>query len=138
MSDDFNPMPAKTLDALPFWDGCAQGRLLIQRCAACARFQHYPRSLCTRCTGTDLSFEEVSGHGTVVTFTVCDRPLGARFVGRTPYVVALVDLAEGPRLMTNIVGCAATDVTIGMQVRVGFEDLGQGTWLPVFEPAASS
>jgi uncharacterized OB-fold protein len=131
---DPHPLPLRTLDAAPFWAGCRDRELLVQRCADCATFQFYPRAVCASCGSDRVQFLPVSGRGAVFAFTVCHRPLAPRFTGRTPYVVALVDLDEGPRMMTNIVGCPDTDVHIGMAVQVRFEQLNDDVSLPVFAP----
>jgi uncharacterized OB-fold protein len=133
-SIDQHPLPLRTHDAEPFWAGCRNRELLVQRCAECATCQFYPRAVCASCGSDQLQFQPVSGRGEVFAFTVCHRPLAPRFAGRTPYVVALVDLDEGPRMMTNIVGCPVSDVQIGMTVQVSFEQLNEDVSLPVFAP----
>jgi hypothetical protein len=135
--ETLQPLPLMTFDAAPYWQGCREGRLLLQRCSDCSSRQFYPRALCVGCGGVRLEFVEVSGRGVVHAFTICHRPLSARFVG-APYVVALVDLEEGPRMMTNIVGCPESEVRIGMDVQVSFQHLGEDVAIPVFEPAGSS
>jgi hypothetical protein len=135
--DSLQPLPLMTFDAVPYWQGCREGRLLLQRCSDCSSRQFYPRALCVCCGGVRLEFVEVSGRGVVHAFTICHRPLSARFAG-APYVVALVDLEEGPRMMTNIVGCPESEVRIGMDVQVSFQHLGEDVVIPVFEPAVSS
>jgi uncharacterized protein len=131
---DALPLPVQLLDAQEYWAGCRDGRLLVQHCSGCDGWQFYPRVICAACGSVRLTFTEVSGRAVVHSFTVCHRSLGARFAARTPYVVALVDMAEGPRMMTNIVGCEPGEVTIGMPVRVGFETVTEDVVLPVFEP----
>jgi uncharacterized OB-fold protein len=129
------PLPLRTLDAQPYWDGCLRGELLIQRCTRCGAHQFYPRAMCVTCTGP-VEFVPVSGRGVVHSLTVCHRPLTTRF-GTEPYVVALVDLAEGPRMMTNIVGCPPESVHIGMNVAVSFQRLTDDVAIPVFEPVTA-
>jgi uncharacterized OB-fold protein len=119
----------------PFWDAAKDGRLVMQRCAACGHHQHYPRALCTSCASTDLAFVEVSGKGAVYSSTVVHR--AAHPALEPPYVVALVRLVEGPVLLTNIVGCHTSDVGCDMRVQVVWEDLGDGRRLPLFEPDES-
>jgi uncharacterized protein len=139
-NDDANaqePLPLRTLDAMPFWQGCQDGELLIQLCAACGRHQFYPRNLCATCGSREVAFVRASGRGTVFSFTVCHRPLAPRFAARTPYVVALVDLAEGPRMMTNIIDCPESELRIGMAVEVTFGPLGDDVTVPLFAPAGA-
>lgn len=131
---DVAPVPLRTLDAQPYWTGCERGELLIQYCSRCGLHQFYPRDACTGCGGA-VQFTPAAGDAIVHSFTVCHRPLTPRFAAN-PYVVALVDLAEGPRMMTNIVGCAPADVWIGMPVRVLFQRLADEVCLPVFAPVS--
>lgn len=117
--------PRRSLDTAEFWDGCAQGRLLVPRCNACAELIWYPRRFCPFCASTSVTYEEMSGRGTVYSFTVSRRGRGP-FRGRAPYVVAYVELDEGPRILTNIVGVGADAVQIGLPVRVVFEPADDG------------
>ncbi|MDD9960664.1 MAG: Zn-ribbon domain-containing OB-fold protein [Gammaproteobacteria bacterium] len=136
MSVDAKPLPPINPGTQPFWDACAQGRLLLQRCGDCGHLQFYPRLLCTACGSRTLDWAEVSGRGRVKTFTIIRRAVSAAFEPDAPYVVALVELEEGPTLMSNIVGCDPADVAIGQPVRVTFEMRAQGIAVPQFEPAA--
>ncbi|MGO4385113.1 Zn-ribbon domain-containing OB-fold protein [Specibacter sp. RAF43] len=101
-----------------YWDAAAKGVLLLQRCGDCANLQHYPRSLCTNCWSEDLAWQAASGLGRVWTFTVVGIPGHAAWGSDVPYVLALVELDEGPRLMTNIVGCDPADVACGQRMRL--------------------
>lgn len=124
------PQPVPDPDSAPFWEAAAEGRLVVQRCAACGHAQLYGRAACTACHGVDVRWEDASGAGTVYTFTVVRQHFTRPFRDMGPYVVALVDLAEGARLMTNLVAVEPGDVRVGMAVRVRFEE-----GLPMFEPA---
>lgn len=126
------PLPETDTGAKPFWDGAAQQKLLIQRCNDCKHYQHYAREFCTKCGGRNLSMVEASGLGVVWSFTVIHR--GPYDDIPSPYVVALVTLDEGPRLLTNIVNCDPANVRCDMPVRVVFQPLRDGIVLPVFEP----
>jgi uncharacterized OB-fold protein len=121
-----------TADTQFFWDGVRDRHLLIQRCASCRRLRHPPRPMCPTCGALELDTVEASGRGTVYSFVIPHHPPLPWFP--EPYVVALVDLAEGTRLVTNIVGAAPDAVTIGMPVRVRFEEFDDGVVLPLFEP----
>jgi uncharacterized OB-fold protein len=116
-----------------FWRAGADGVLRILRCQACGWRVHPPRPVCPRCQGRELRFEEVSGRGTVYSWTVNRYQWAERMA--PPYVLAEVELAEqeGLRLLTNIVGCEPDAVRIGMPVRVLFEHAGDA-WVPVFAP----
>lgn len=128
------PLPPINPASQPFWDACAQGRLLLQRCGDCGHLQLYPRLLCAACGSRTLGWVEASGRGTVKTFTIIRRAVSAAFEPDAPYVVALVELEEGPTLMSNIIGCDPASVAIGQPVRVTFEKRAEGVAVPQFEP----
>jgi len=117
-----------------FWAAAAEGRLLIQHCPACGHRQFYPRAWCTAC-GAEPAWEEVSGRGTVHTFTVIRQQGAKPFRDEIPYVVAIVELEEGPRMMANITGCPVEDVSIGMAVRAYVVEAEPGVGVPFWEPA---
>ena len=118
----------------PFWEATKQGRLVIQRCADCAYYNHPPKAACDRCQSTSLDFSEVSGRGTVWTFTVMHQKSVAGFEEAVPYLTALVELDEQPLLLltTNLPGLAPEDVRIGARVTVTYEALSDGNMLPQF------
>ncbi|WP_307805903.1 Zn-ribbon domain-containing OB-fold protein [Streptomyces chrestomyceticus] len=115
-----------------YWDAAAQGRLLLRRCRAdgCGAAHHYPREFCPRCWSEDVEWEEASGRATLYTWSVVHRNDLPPFGERVPYVAAVVDLAEGPRMMTEVVDCPEADLRIGMPLRVRFRTgagVGAGT-----------
>ncbi|QOV37665.1 OB-fold domain-containing protein [Streptomyces ferrugineus] len=113
-----------------YWDAAAEGRLLVRRCRACARAHHYPREFCPHCWSEDVDWETASGLATLYTWSVVHRNDLPPFGTRTPYVAAVVDLAEGPRMMTEVVGCAdAALLRAGAELEVAFRD-----GVPVFRP----
>lgn len=113
--------------AARFLDAASAGSLLLPRCASCGQCHFYPRSFCPHCWSEDLSWVEVSGTATLYSFTVIR--------GSEPHVLAVVELTEGPRMMTNIVDCPLDAIRIGMQLQVVFRSL-DGTVLPVFRPVS--
>ena len=117
----------------PYWTATTRGELLIQHCAVCDFFDFYPRPFCRKCAG-ELTWRKASGNGTIYSFTVVRQSRTAPFDQLVPYVVALVDLDEGPRMMTNIVDCAAADVNIGQRVTITFAGEVEGVALPFFRP----
>lgn len=131
------PLPPVSAAGQAYWDATRELRLVIQWCRACERPIHYPRDACPRCLGDDLVHRDASGAGTVHALSVMPKPSGAAMAGREPYVVALVDLDEGVRMMTGIVGAGALDVRIGDRVRVVWEPLADGRHLPLFAPDPS-
>ncbi len=138
-TDQFPPRPVPVPDAetAPYWQAAREHRLLLQRCAACSRHVFYPRSVCPHCHSGPLEWVEAGGGGVVHSFTVARRPAGPAFAGHTPYVVVLVDLDEGPRMLSNLLVDNVDAVRVGQRVTIAFEDLADVT-LPVFTPAADA
>ena len=129
------PLPLPDNVSGPYWQAAAEGRLLIQQCPACGNRQWYPRALCTAC-GADTEWLECTGRGVVHTFTVV-RQMGMRaFREDVPYVVAMIDLEEGPRLMGGITDCDPDDVVIGLPVEVHFVAAAEDIGIPYWRPAA--
>ena len=138
--DVSKPLPAVTTEAKPFWDSAAQQKLIIQRCHDCNAWVWTPRPSCNECGSEKVEWTSMSGKGEVYSFTVIRQVVGRAaskaFEPDIPYVIAWVDLAEGPRLITNIIGCPVEDVKLGMKVTVQFEKASEKVWLPKFRPAA--
>lgn len=134
--NDTLPAPIVNADSAPYWEGARNSKLLLQRCGDCGTLRFFPRYLCTECGSEKTDWAEMSGQGTVHSFTIVHRAAFPEFQAQTPYVVALIDLEEGPRMMTNIVGDDARDVRIGDAVTVVFEDRGkEGAKVPQFRRA---
>lgn len=129
------PLPEVSPWSAPHWEAAKQGRLLIQRCANCARHVFYPRLYCPHCGADQLDWVEASGRGTVYTFTVVEHNPPSAFKEDLPFVIAIVRLAEGVQMMTNIVGCDPAAVHCEMPVEVTFERLSDDFTLPKFKPA---
>jgi len=127
------PAPSPNFDTQEFWDATAQGKFLLKRCDSCGVIIWYPRFLCPDCHITETSWFEASGKGTIYTFTIVRRGQGA-YRDAAPFVVAYVELEEGPRILTNIVECDPESVAIGQAVEVVFQDAGDGTALYRFRP----
>ena len=135
MSDVNPPMPVPTPTSQPFWDGLAQGKVMLQRCADCQQWVFYPRSHCSACLSDQLQWQEVSGHGEIYSFTIARRPTAPQFAGMEPQYIAVVELDEGVRLNSVVVNVQAEQLAVGMRVRPVFvSDLGEQTLL-YFEPA---
>ena len=128
------PLPQPSPLSRPFWDGARSRELWVQRCRSCGSHIFYPRYLCPRCSSSEIEWVRASGRGTVFTYTVARRPTHPAFADRVPYVIAVVELAEGPKLTTNIVDVDPDDVAIGLAVEASFEDVGDVT-LVNFRPA---
>jgi uncharacterized OB-fold protein len=135
MSELPAPAPTVSPEAKAYWDATAEGRLLLQRCSDCEAVVWYPRGLCPACGGTRLEWFEASGRGTVYSFTVIRRGAAGPYAGTEPYVLAYVELEEGPRVLTNVVDCDPGSVSIGDAVSAVFHDTGEGSALVRFRPA---
>ncbi len=127
------PLPVLDADSRPFWEGAKAHKLVLQQCGGCGKFVFYPRVLCPHCHSDHLEWKDVSGEGTIHTFTVARRPAGPTFKEDLPYVVALIDLKEGPRMMSNIVTDDVDAVKIGQSVKVVFDDVTDEVTLPKFQ-----
>ena len=114
-----------------FWAATAEGRLLLPRCTECEAVIWYPKGVCTECSSTDLEWIEASGRGVIYTYSTTWRALG-EYAQAVPYVVAYVELEEGPRVLTNIVGCEPSAISIGDPVLAVFENTGEGNALVRF------
>lgn len=130
------PYPSPQPDAVtqPFWDTCARRQLCFQECAGCGHRWLPPSVLCPRCWGGNTRWVPARGEGVVFSFAVYHRAYHPAFRSRLPYVVAVIELSEGPRLVSNVIGIAPAEIRVDMPVRLDFEDEG-GVMLPVFRPA---
>lgn len=129
------PAPKITTTNAAFWEATARGEFTLQRCPACDLVIWFPRRTCPQCRTEAIESFAASGRGTVYSFTVVRKGSGA-YRDAAPFVVAYVELAEGPRVLTNIVGCDPADVTVGMAVEVEWHDTGEGNAVYRFRPAA--
>src|SRR5262249_10511691 len=118
----------------PSWDGCKRHELMLPYCTACEAFFFYPRQFCPRCFSWAIEWRRCSGRGTIYTFAIQMRPQMPGFI--PPYVTAIIQLDEGPRLMSNLVGVEALpeNVHCDMPVEVVWEDATDEVTLPLFKP----
>ena len=128
------PLPRVDEESKGFWEACQRHELYVQRCRGCGAFRHYPRAVCPTCLSSDTDWVLSSGRGTVYTYTVTYQNLAPGFREELPYVMAYVELDEGVRLLSNIVGCAPDALRIGMPVEVVFEDATAEITLAKFRP----
>ncbi|MEP7273272.1 MAG: Zn-ribbon domain-containing OB-fold protein [Acidobacteriota bacterium] len=134
MNDNQRPLPKPDRDSEYYWAAARRHELVFQQCDECALFRFYPRLVCPSCMSTDYHWRESTGRGTVYSYTVIHRAPTPAFREQVPYVLALIDLEEGVRMMSNVVGCDVGEVSIGMPVRVTFEDVSDEISLPKFTP----
>jgi uncharacterized protein len=128
------PRPVPTPTSQPFWDALRDEHISMQRCRACNGWVHYPRTRCSHCLSDQLSWHDVAGTGTVYTFSVARQPTTAPFLDETPQVIAVVELDDGPRVTTTVVGIDADDVRVGQRVRAVFDHGDDGITLLRFSP----
>ncbi|HVX20573.1 MAG TPA: Zn-ribbon domain-containing OB-fold protein [Acidimicrobiales bacterium] len=129
------PLPVELPDAREFWSGLRRGELLLQFCPRCRRYQHYPRSACTRCLGP-ATWRPASGRGTVYSYSVVRQNRMPPFDQLVPYVLAVVELDEGPRLLGNVTGCDVERVAVGLPVAFYADAISDGVFLPFWRPSA--
>ncbi len=127
-------IPIATPETRTYWQGCREHKLRLQYCSSCARYQFYPRLVCTICTSSKLEWREASGVGEIGSFTIVRRAISDAYAAEVPYIVALVKLAEGPQMMSNIVDYEPKDAHIGMTVTVCFDDSDDAVTIPKFRP----
>jgi hypothetical protein len=138
MTDNTAPKPIRpniTDVNRPFWDGCSRGELLIQRCSSCAQLRYPATPVCPTCLSSESKWERVSGAGKVFSFAVFHRAYHPAWEGKVPYNVSLVELDEGPMMLSNVVGVDNATLKIGQPVQVAFEQIDPDLVIPVFKPA---
>ena len=133
MSEYNKPLPQPSRTSQPFWDAAKRHELMLQRCEACHKFIYYPRARCPHCFSDRLLWRKCSGKGKLYSFTVVHRP-STRLFADGPYVLAIVELEEGPRMTTNIVG-PPERLKVDMPVTVYFDDVTPECTLVKFKPA---
>jgi uncharacterized OB-fold protein len=129
-------LPQPDLETQPFWDAARDGKLLIKHCNACGEYHFYPRPFCPKCWSDHVEWFEASGRATLYTWSVVHRNDLPPFGERVPYVAAVVDLAEGPRMMTNVVDCEFDALEIGMALDAVFHPTSDEVTIVQFRPAS--
>jgi len=138
MAAEYNkplPRPLNPELTRPFWEAAKRHELVMPRCKTCDQLFFYPRSECPRCLGSDLEWVGVSGRGRLHSFTIVNQPANAAFRDDVPYVYAVVQLIEGPRMISNLVECDVESVSVDMPVEAVFDDVTPEWTLVKFKPA---
>lgn len=137
MQANQRPVPVPTPETRHFWEGCKAGKLLLQQCDACAHTYFPPRPFCPSCASRDVSIREAAGTAQLYSYVINHRPRPG--FGPHPHAIAVVTLAEGPRMMTNIIDCPQTPeaLQLDMDLEVVFEPLNDDIALPLFRPVRS-
>ena len=132
------PLPIPSQLSEPFWSACKNHELKIQRCRSCGVFRFPPAILCPECLSREVEWKKVSGKGKVFSFVVYRRLYHPAFEADLPYTVAVIELEEGARLLSNVVGIPPEQVTCDMHVEVVFEDVTPEMTLPKFRPCTDA
>jgi uncharacterized OB-fold protein len=128
------PVPVPDEISAPFFDGARDGKLMLQHCVSCGMWSFPVRERCPHCFAAALQWRQASGRGTLYTFTVMHQVMNPGFASAVPYNVAQVDLEEGVRMVSNIVGIPNDALRIGMKLQAVFEAVGDNGSLPKFRP----
>jgi uncharacterized OB-fold protein len=128
------PLPAPDADTAAFWQGIARGELLLQHCLDCGHVQYYQQAICRSCRGGRLEHRAASGRGTLYAFSVVHRAPGPAFRADVPYAVLLVELTEGPRMISSLIGAPHDAIEVGMRMELVCERVDEGAVLPRFRP----
>ena len=128
------PLPAVTEENKPFWDSCKQNVLKLQKCSSCVEFRYPASVICPKCSSMEFSWEAVSGRGSIFSFVTYRRLYHKAFASLLPYSVAVIELDEGPRMVSRLVGVTdQNSIRCASRVKVCFEHLGGDLVLPLFE-----
>jgi uncharacterized OB-fold protein len=131
----YKPLPLINEETRPYWDYCKQHELRMQKCLACGYIRFPLSPICPKCHSMQAEWTELSGRGTIYSFTVYRVAFHPAFKDDIPYVLAIVQLDEGPCMESNIIGCPVEEVSIGMKVEVSFDDVTINVTLPKFRPS---
>jgi uncharacterized OB-fold protein len=129
-------LPNADLETQEFWDGCKNHTFLLKHCNACSRDHYYPRPFCPFCWSDDVAWKQAAGRGTLYTYSVVPVNDLPPFNERVPYVAAIVELDEGPRVMTNVEGVPHDELRIGMPLVVDYKPISDDVTIPIFRPAS--
>jgi uncharacterized protein len=132
------PLPMITDLNRPYWEAANKGQLLVCTCGDCGRAELPPTQYCKECGSADHQWTKASGIGSIYTYTILHKAYHPALRDRTPYNVAIVELAEGPLIVSNVHGCRNEDLSVGLQVVADFTIENQGQVLPTFVPLRSS
>jgi uncharacterized OB-fold protein len=127
-------LPHPTAETEYYWQGCQAGELRIQHCVDCGKYQFYPRYICSNCTGDKVEWIKSQGKGELISYTVIRRAVSEAYAGEVPYVIGIIQLKEGPTMMSSLVDCDVESVFVGMSVEVVFEQWSEEISIPKFRP----
>lgn len=123
-------------EAEPYWNGCREHRLMLPRCRSCGEFHFYPRPFCPRCREEDIEWCQSEGIGEVYTFAVVEQPIEKAYAPLIPYVIAIIELTEGVRMISHVIDHDPKKVVCGLKVEIDFREISPALTIPVFRPRA--
>ncbi len=138
MASVSKPVPAITPEMAQFFEGARRGQLMVQKCDGCGELAFPAHEICSNCLSTRSSWVAVSGRGEIYSYNVMHQVYHPGFAAEVPYAVVVVKLAEGPKVVSNLVGVNPREIRIGMPVEVTFEKVSDEVMLPKFRPRASA
>ncbi len=138
MSEYKKPLPRPTIESRPYWDGLRQQKLLMPRCDDCKGYWFPPSALCPHCSSEKWTWTETSGRGHIFSYVVYHRVYHPGFADDVPYTVAVIELEEGPRMLSNVIGIPPDKVACDMKVEVRFDPVTDDVTLPKFRPVAAA
>lgn len=130
------PIPVPSAEAQPYWDGLRDRKLLMPRCDACGKYWFPPSLLCPHCNATKWAWSSTSGRGRIFSYVVYHRVYHPGFANEVPYAVAVIELDEGPRMISNVIGIAPDKLACDMRVEVVYQPITETITLPKFKPTA--
>lgn len=130
-------MPIPDPETIEYWEACKDHKLVIQKCAHCHKFRFYPQNICPFCESNQFEWIEASGRGHIFSFSVIYRTATKAFANHAPYILALVELDERVRMMSQIIEATPDNIKIGQRVEVVFKDLTEEITLPFFKPISA-
>ncbi len=133
MSEYTKPIPVPSEDSRPYWEAARKHELKLQKCSDCGAFRLPPSVVCPECTSMSAEWAAVSGRGRIYSFVIFHRAYHPAFKDDIPYAVAVIELEEGPRLLSNVVGCSPDEIRCDMSLEVYFEDITPEITLPKFK-----
>ena len=137
MTEYTKPLPTPGIDSKPYWDAARRHELMMQKCQDCGRVYFPPSVSCNYCSSLNVEWVKLSGRGRLYTFAVANRGFTPVWAEEVPYPVIMVELEEGPRLISSIVDCKTEDLKLDMPVEVVFDDVTEEATLVKFRPAST-
>ena len=137
MNEYKKPIPVPSPESQPYWDGLREQRLMMPRCDDCKRYWFPPSLLCPRCNSANWRWTKTNGRGRIYSYVVYHRVYHPAFAQEVPYTVAVIELDEGPRMYSNVIGVPPDQLSCDMKVEVAYEPITDQITLPKFKPVTA-